>query len=62
MCNNNYIKDTNKYNQSQSQNQKFILRKEIYIEHRNILTAIHDQDWSKVAIRISSWEAVLIPF
>ena len=44
MCNNNYIKDTNKYNLSQSQNQKFILRKEIYIEHRNILTAIHDQD------------------
>ena len=30
----------------QSQSQKFLLRKEIYIEHQNILTAIHYQDWS----------------
>ena len=29
---------------SQSQSQKFLLRKEIYIEYQNILTAIHDQD------------------
>ena len=29
---------------SQSHSQKFLLRKEIYIEHKNILTAIHDQD------------------
>ena len=29
-----------------SQRQKFLLWKEICIEHQNILTAIHDQDWS----------------
>ena len=33
-----------------SQNQKFLFRKEIYIEHQNIFTAIytiiHDHDWS----------------
>ena len=32
--------------QSQSQSPKFLFRKEIYIEHQNIHTAIHDQDWS----------------
>ena len=26
--------------------QKFLSRKEICVEHKNILTAIHDQDWS----------------
>ena len=30
----------------QSQSQKFLFRKKIYIEHQHILTAIHDQDWS----------------
>ena len=30
----------------QIQIQKFLLRKEIYIEHQNILTALNDQDWS----------------
>ena len=28
----------------QSQSEKFLLRKKIYIEHQNILTAIYDQD------------------
>ena len=30
----------------QSQSQKLLFRKEINIEHQNILTAVHDKDWS----------------
>ena len=29
---------------NQNQSEKFLFKKEIYIEHRNILTAIQDQD------------------
>ena len=43
----------------QSQSQQFLLRKEIYIEHQNIL--IHGQD-TKNGIRISSGEATIGPF
>ena len=32
--------------QSQSLSQKFLLRKELYIELQIILIALHDQDWS----------------
>ena len=31
---------------SQISNSKFLFRNQIYIENQNILTAIHDQDWS----------------
>ena len=32
--------------EKQISNSNDLFRKEIYIEHQNILTAIHDQDWS----------------
>ena len=31
--------------ETQSQSLKFLFRKEIYIEHQNILTDKHNQDW-----------------
>ena len=32
--------------------QKFLLRNEIYVEHQNILTAVHDRHLS---VNLSSW-------
>ena len=48
---------------TQSQSQHFLLRKKIYIEHQNILTAIHDQDWSfNLPLRSIQGRPLLDPF